>query len=134
MGHNTRDLFFATSSEVCLQTASPCWKSGPSETCPPIQRRGSSVLQISNPGGVPVWRGFSSREKQTSSPTPLFLPHPSLTLTNNHLGASLGAAEERGGRGQLLQMFAGIPLRFWSLCLPVTRASKRERLRECRPL
>lgn len=31
-------------------------------------------------------------------------------------------------------MFAGIPLRFWSLCLPVTCASKRERLRECCPL
>lgn len=79
----------------------------------------------------PSLERLQQQGKQTSSPTPLFLPHPSLTLTNNHLGASLRSSR-RGG--QLLQMFAGIPLRFWSLCLPVTCASKRERLRECCPL
>lgn len=54
----------------------------------------------------------SAAGKANSSLTPLFLPHPSLTLANNHLGASLRSSRDRRwGGGQLLQMFAGNPLR-----------------------
>lgn len=45
----------------------------------------------------PSLERLQQQGKQTSSPTPLFLPHPSLTLTNNHLGASLRSSRRGGG-------------------------------------
>lgn len=136
MGHNTHDLFFVI-SDVCLQTSFLAGNKVPLKRgCWSKAMEGkffrSRILEVSQSGEA------SAAGKANSSPTPLFLPHPSLTLANNHLGASLRSRRE-GGEQAAADVWWKSP-EVWCLSHPVICTTKCECLPEwgrlclsCRP-